>query len=74
MQRCTACVELIGRSATAAPHAALRIESTAIRSEGRFEDYKCRKCATRWHRVLANANSGMEAQQWRVVARTESHV
>ena len=74
MQRCAACVELVGRSASVKPHQALRTESTTIRSEGLFEEYKCRKCGTRWHRVIAKSTSGMEPQQWRVVARTESHV
>jgi hypothetical protein len=74
MQRCAGCAELAGRIAAVKPHAALRTESTAIRSEGRFEHYKCRECGTRWHRVLAKPGAGMEPQQWRVVARTDSHV
>ena len=74
MQRCADCAQLVGRSASVKPHPALRTESTAIRSEGQFEDYKCRKCGTRWHRVLAKASSGMEPQQWRVVTRTEWHI
>jgi cytochrome c2 len=74
MQRCTACVELAGRPASVKPHAALRTESTAIRSEGQFQEYKCRSCGTRWHRILAKTDSGLEPQLWRVVARTDSHV
>jgi len=74
MQRCTECMALVGRSASVKPHASLRTESTAIRSEGKFEDYKCRKCGTRWHRVVANASSGMEPQMWRVVTRGDGQV
>jgi hypothetical protein len=74
MRRCTGCEDIVGKNASVTPHAGLRIESTAIRSEGRFEEYKCRKCGTRWHRILAKVGSGMEAQRWRIIGRTETHV